>query len=106
MPTYYQIHIPFFMWFSDKFISNVGGKYNKVIENENKPISNNVVFHTLLDIASISTPYLDSTLSVSSNNFIERERFYLNDHDGCTLLTEIDFKKQDIKEFIKRGLKF
>lgn len=105
IPTYYQIHIPLFIWLSDKYVNNCNDKYRNIKENSVKSISNNSIFHTLLDISSISTPYLDSTLAVSSNKFNETTRYYLNDHDGCTPVYKIEFKKQDINEFNKRKVK-
>lgn len=104
VPTFYQLQIPYLVWMSDAYIANNPQKYRQAKIHSNYPISNNTVFHSLLDLASIQTPYLDSTLSVSSPALKIVPREYLNDHDGCTRIDQIHFTKYDYEQFRKRGI--
>ena len=51
IPTYYQIHIPFLMWFSENYIDARPEKYEVARYNSSAPISSNAsIFHTLLNL--------------------------------------------------------
>lgn len=104
IPTYYQLHVPYIIWMSDQYIQCNPDKYRQTNIHSNYPISNNTVFHSMLDFASIGTSYLDSTLSVSSPKLKIVPREYLNDHDGCTKIDQIHFTKYDYQQFEQRGL--
>lgn len=104
VPTFYQLQIPFLVWMSDTYIARNPEKYRQAKIHSNYPVSNNTVFHSLLDFASIHTPYLDSTLSVSSPALKIVPREYLNDHDGCTRIDQIHFTKYDYEQFRNRGI--
>ena len=104
VPTFYQLQIPFLVWMSDAYIARNPEKYRQAKIHSNYPVSNNTVFHSLLDFASIHTPYLDSTLAVSSPELKIVPREYLNDHDGCTRIDQIHFTKYDYEQFRNRGI--
>jgi Predicted membrane-associated, metal-dependent hydrolase len=106
VPTYYQLHIPFVIWFSEQYIKNNPQKYQNTIKHKDYPISSNTVFHTMLDMASISTGYLDSTLSVCSNNLEITPRVYLNDHDQAIPINKLNLTRYDYEQIYKRGLYF
>lgn len=106
IPTYYQLHIPFIIWFSKQYKQVNKEKYNNTYLNKDSAISNNSVFHSLLDFADINTQYFIPSLSVCSKELKEIEREYLTDHDGCSKIRELPLHKFDIEQFKKRNIKY
>lgn len=100
-PTFYQLRIPVFMWFSDNYQIAFPNKVNNAVYNHTKPVATNVVFHTMLDAAFINTPYLETDLSLVSPDFKTRQRMYLNDHDKPIFFYNAGLKKPD-KEMIEK----
>lgn len=101
-PTYYQLHIPLFLWFSDSYRENFPQAYETAQAHEDQPVSTRVAFHTMLDIASIQTPWLDTTFSLVNLAFKTRRRMYLTDHDQPIFWYNSGLKKQD-KEMIEKN---
>lgn len=52
-PTISEVHVPFFVWTSEKFNQLFPQKKTSIIENANKSITSSVVFYSLLDLANI-----------------------------------------------------
>ena len=100
-PTYYQLKIPFLLWFSDVYKQNFPKLYECSIANKEMPVATNAIFHTLLDIAHIQTSYFDDDLSLVNHNFTRGKRLYLGDHDNPIPFYNAGLKKQD-KEMIKK----
>lgn len=100
-PTYYQLHIPLFLWFSENYRQQFPENYTVALANSPKPVSTRAAFHTMLDIASIQTPWLDTTFSLINPAFKTRPRMYLTDHDKPILWYKSGLKKQD-KEMITK----
>ena len=67
-------------------------------------MATNIVFHTLLDLAQIQTPYLDPTSSVVNPQFTARPRMYLNDHDQPVNYYRAGLKQEDRDMIDKRGM--
>lgn len=103
-PTYYQLRIPIIMWFSDQFIHENSVKASTAKQNSTKPISTNIIFHTLLDAAEITTPYLDIDKSIINPHFIARNRLYLNDHDVAVPYQQMNLKKEDFEMIQKNNI--
>ena len=105
-PTYYQLHIPLFLWFSDEYRQNFPEQYAIASINSSLPVSTNIAFHSMLDIASIATPWLDPRLSVVNPAFKARKRMYLTDHDKPIFWYNAGLKKQDKKMIEKNHLNY
>lgn len=101
-PTYYQLHIPLFLWFSKNYQQQFPQQYETATSNSSKPVSTRVAFHTMLNIASIQTPWLDPTYSLVNPEFKTRSRLYLTDHDKPIPWYHSGLKKQD-KEMIEKN---
>ena len=104
-PSYYQLHIPFFMWFSDSFVETHPEHYKWAQERQADPISTHVIFHTLLDAATIQTPYLKPEYSLVSPQFKTMPRLYLNDHDLAVPYQQMNLKTEDFEQIKKLKLK-
>ena len=103
-PTFYQLYIPMFMWFSESYQRDFSEKVDYAVQNKAKPVATNAVFHTLLDVAFIQTPYLRSDLSLVSPHFQPRQRMYLNDHDKPIFFYNAGLKNVDKQMIDKRKL--
>jgi len=100
-PTYYQLKIPMFVWFSDSYKTVFPSKVEALLNNKDKPVATNAIFHTLIDIASVNTDYLDKDLSLADVHFKTTKRMYLNDHDKPVFFYNANLKRQD-KEMIEK----
>lgn len=47
IPTYYQLHIPYIIWFSDAYRATYPEKYQTTMAHQALPVSTNSVFHTV-----------------------------------------------------------
>ncbi|WP_255491184.1 lipid A phosphoethanolamine transferase [Dysgonomonas sp. 520] len=101
-PTYYQLAIPMLVWFSDNYKNVFPEKAATAILNKDKPVATNSVFHTLLDIASIQTDYLEHDLSLVNREFKVKKRMYLDDHDQPIFFYQANLKKEDKMMIEKR----
>ena len=87
--TYYQLHVASLAWFSEKYKSLFEAKAEAAQYNENVPATTYSVFHTVADMASIASPYIDFEASLVSFDYdYTSERYYLNDHNQATPLNE------------------
>lgn len=106
LPSYYQLHVPFILWFSPQYKQQKPQVVEAAVNNKNKPISSNCVFHTMLNMGGIVTSYRNDSLSVVNRAFQERKRFYLDDHNNPKSLMEIRLKEQDFEMFNKMKIKY
>lgn len=106
IPTYYQLHIPYIIWFSEAYRNTYPEKYDTAASHQSLPVSTNSVFHTVLDLAGVKTIMADSTLAVSNPAFTVRDRMYLGDHDDPVPFWEIGLKEADFIMLDKWGIAY
>jgi glucan phosphoethanolaminetransferase (alkaline phosphatase superfamily) len=103
-PTFYQLRIPMIAWFSGNYHNDFPTKVSAAKINKTKPIATNSIFHTLLDIASINTSYLNQDLSLVNPSFKIAKRMYLGDHDNPVFFYNANLKKEDKMMIDKRNI--
>lgn len=97
VPTYYQIHVPMLIWMSDSLMSSHPEKIAMARRHANSKVSSSKsAFHTLLDLAGISTGAYRRDLSLTDSAFTEYPRIYLNDHNECVPLGSSGLRHQDL----------
>lgn len=106
IPSYYQLHIPYLMWFSPLYDSLWPQAHACAAANSGRPVTTNVIFHTLLSVGGIETPYRNDSLAVTSPHFTVTPRHYLNDHNEPETLDRIGLKPQDVEMFRRLGLDY
>lgn len=106
IPTYYQLHIPYIIWFSKAYREAYPDKYQTTASHQDEPASANCVFHTMLDIAGVYTPEADSTFAISNQGYMVRPRMYLGDHDDPIPFWEVGLKKVDFEMMDKWGMAY
>ena len=104
IPSYYQLHIPFIMWTSKQYKETFPEKVKAACSRHHTPFNSRVVFHTLLDMAGIDTPYKNDSLSLVNSKFVTRERLYLGEHNLPVKLSKLGLNKEDIEQFQKHKL--
>lgn len=101
IPSYYQLHVPFLVWLSPDFAAVHGPEAAALRANSGKFVAtSDALFHTLLDLAGLRTPWLHTSSSVASPAYRERPAIYLNDHNDAVALRNCgilapDFQKLD-----------
>ncbi|MGL5919487.1 MAG: phosphoethanolamine transferase, partial [Bacteroidales bacterium] len=96
IPTYYQLHIPVILWFSENYILANPVKRNAAINNYHKPVSTSATFNTITDMAGISTILSDTSYSLLNPAFEVRERLYVNDHNEPCLFFNLGLDQIDL----------
>ena len=105
--TYYQLHIPCLAWFSDGYRERYPAKVALAQQHRWSPASTSAMFHTLADIASIDSPYLDKSKSLISVEFDESAaRLYLDDGNCAVPIdSRIGLTDMDRREFLLHGIR-
>ena len=106
IPTYYQLHIPYLIWFSEPYRQVFPQKYAEAQAHATHPISTNSVFHTMLDMAFVQTNLSDSTKAVTNSAYQVFDRMYLGDHDDPIPFWELGLKKQDFEMLDRWGIAY
>lgn len=106
--TYYQLHVASLAWFSDGYKSTFGAKVMAAQRNTSAPATTHSVFHTMADMASITSPYLRREASLVSDDFdYSAPRLYLNDHNEAVFLdAEIGIDERQQELFRRVGIEF
>lgn len=104
--TYHQLHVASLAWFSPKYKSMFSPKAEAAASNATAPATTYSVFHTMADIASICSPYLNITSSLVSPDFdYSAPRLYLDDHNRAVRLDrEIGIDDEQRALFRRAGI--
>ena len=72
VPTKYEYHIPYFIWYSDSYEKNNTQKIENLKKNLQAAASSTVTFYTLLDLANIKykNSEIEISTSLASENYI------------------------------------
>lgn len=104
IPTAYQLPVPFIFWHSNEYRWSEIRKIGLTLQNTRYCISSNeVLFHSVANWASIKGPYVKEELSLCSNNFEERPPRYLTDHDRSIRISELPLKRLD-RQIFEKGI--
>ncbi len=105
--SYYQLHIPMFLWFSHNYKHLYPEKISQAQAQVQAPLSTNVVFHSLLDLAGVKTTYRNDSLSLLSPSFNVNQapRQYLNDRYECIKISDLKLNHFDASMWEKMKLR-
>lgn len=93
--SYYQLHVPAIFWASPTYRQLFSERVEGAMGNVSKPVSSNVTFHTLLDMAGVQTTYRSDSLSLLRRELEVGPRVYLNDRYECVKLGELGLQEED-----------
>lgn len=87
--TYWQLHVASFAWFSPRYQALYPDKVWAAEANSNAVATTYSLFHTLADMASITSPYIEKRASLVNPYFDHAtRRYYLNDHNRAVPLNQ------------------
>lgn len=104
--TYYQLNVASLAWFSPSYEQLFPDKVRAARQNCYAPATSYSVFHTVADMASVTSPYCNEKASLLSPSFdYDAPRYYLNDHNEAVPLDAgigIDAMQRD--NFARMGI--
>lgn len=107
IPTYYQLRVPLLVWTSQSFSTQHPDAVAQLKAHADIPVSTNmVVFHTMLDLSGVNTPYKKDSLALSNKEFKGHKRLYINDHNEYRALDNCGLKQIDVETFKKNRMQF
>lgn len=104
VPTYYQLHVPFILWFSPQYEKQFPLEVQQARQQHTTPFDSRVVFHTLLAIGGIETDYRNDSLSLVSPSFHLEKRYYLGERNTPIPVRYIPFADEDRLAFKRHGI--
>ena len=105
IPSYYQIHVPYLVWMSPGYRTLYPHKTEAAQANAHKFVaSSRSFFHTIMDIAGISTPVFDAASSTVHADYAPQRPIYLNDHNESISLESCGILKPDIEKLASLGI--
>ena len=94
----YQIHVPLLVWLGDSLRASYPAIAQALEANKGKYVATSrSCFHTLMDMAGITSPVVDHEASVVSAGYKEPSPLYLNDHNEAVPLMECGVLENDIE---------
>lgn len=81
----YEYHVPLVVWYSDEYAAQQPKKVQAMKQNKTTPVSSDVVFYSLLDLAGIND-IVDSTRSICSPDLQPQDSFYVHTGSGAVEL--------------------
>lgn len=102
--SYYQLHIPGLFWTGTQYRARFPELVQTAQSHERKSITTEVVFHSLLQMAGVQTPYLDPRKSLLSPELQTGTRYYLNDRYEAVPLEALGLVDEDLVMWKRMGL--
>lgn len=105
VPSVYQIHVPFILWFNKDYAEDYPGIINAAGTNRMKNVSSGSAFaQTAFAIAGVRSAVSDSTASVVSPAYREPQRIYLTDHNIGLPLKQVGMRQVDFDVLDSLGI--
>lgn len=77
----YEYHVPMLIWYSDEYAALHPDKIEAMQQNKTTPVSSDVVFYSMLDIAGIED-IVDSTRSICSPSLVPVDTVWVHTGSG------------------------
>ena len=78
----YEYHVPLMIWYSDEYAAAKPEKVAAMRQNKTTPVSSDVVFYSLLDLAGIED-IVDSTRSICSPALLPQDTIWVTTGSGA-----------------------
>ena len=103
--TYYQLYVASMAWFSPRYREHFPDRVDAARDNGMAPANTHALFHTMADMASITSPYIDRGVSLLNSEFeYDRPRYYLDDHCQAEAYEKMGLTPEDLENFRRRGI--
>ena len=105
VPTYYQLHVPLILWMSSEYMEKHPELYSAASRHQSLDVaSSRIVFHTLLSMAGIESPYLHAEKSLVNEEYVPGERLYLTDLNEGVPLDAAGLRDYDFEQLRLHGI--
>ena len=105
LPSYYQLRVPMLVWASQQWRDTYPDKWAAVMGHRQQPLATNMVtYHTLLDLAGITTRLLQPVHALGNAQYRPAPRLYVNDHNEMLPLVDCGLKPIDFEQFKAHGI--
>ncbi|MDE6238795.1 MAG: lipid A phosphoethanolamine transferase, partial [Muribaculaceae bacterium] len=96
--TFTQIHVPFLVWFSASYRDSFPDIFANTVANSSADVSSTrSVFPSMMSIAGIDSPRVRPSDDLTSSQYRELPRRYLNDYNEPVNLRQAGFKPVDFR---------
>lgn len=103
--TYYQLHVAALSWFSPAYRAEFPAKAAAARDNRHAPATTHALFHTMADMASVASRYVDRSVSLVNAKFdYSAPRCYLNDHNEAVPFVKTGLNAHDMELFREHGI--
>jgi glucan phosphoethanolaminetransferase (alkaline phosphatase superfamily) len=91
IPSLFQLHVPLLVWTSAEYNRAYPQKQKNLMKHTDMEVSTNLaVFHSLLDLAGITTSYKKDRHALSHEDYEPNKlRTYLNDHNKPVPISQL-----------------
>lgn len=97
-PTFYQLNVAMLSWTSPAYRAHYGEQALALQNNTGKTVNTSAAtFHTVLNMAGITTPYFIDSYSLASPQYSTPHLYYLDDHNNPVELDKSGLKANDLK---------
>lgn len=104
-PTYWQLHVPLLIWVSDSYAHAYPDKVHRAVMHTSFNVSSTrSLSPTIMDLAGLDSPMAQPGMALTSEQYTEPERLYLNDYNEATALCESGLASQDFTMIDRAGL--
>lgn len=96
VPTAHQLYVPMVLWMSPQYRRAHPHDWDAARANASRDVSSSAsLFHTVLDLARVTTPYWRQSLSLTAPNYAPGPRYYLNDYLDAVPLSQSALRAVD-----------
>lgn len=78
----YEYHVPLLIWYSDEYAALYPDKVKVMQQNKNTPVSSDVIFYSMLDLAGIEGDIVDSSRSIASPSLVPVDTVWVHTGSG------------------------
>lgn len=104
VPSYYELHVPLVVWTSAAYRQDFPREVSALQANRTRDVESSVsVFHTMLHLAGIATPWRRDSLSLAGTAYRCQPRRYLSDHNEAVTLRRIGLAREDFARLRRLG---
>ena len=80
----YEYHVPLLVWYSEEYEAVYPAKVQALKQNKTTPVSSDVVFYSMLDLAGIEGGVTDTTRSLCSPALLPYDTLFVHTGSGAT----------------------
>ncbi|HYG02575.1 MAG TPA: sulfatase-like hydrolase/transferase [Chryseosolibacter sp.] len=89
-PSEHTLHVPLFLWTSEKYESMFPSKKKNLIENRSRKLGTENIFYSVADLGNVHFPSFDFTKSIFDSTFSDSPQLYYNDDQRAVPFSQFE----------------